>query len=182
MEDRRSARSHENDLKAWHIIPEHAPMLTSSLRRRSAHLPGLRAPSRQGADQTWGVGARRRQRSSATGSSFISSTRIRKSSAAYISAPKVRFASCAPMHSKARRWPHSGSAARHRHREQPLRWWLRPTQGRLQPAGELAAAMLRSCSPYDTSIRCLTQGSPPREKIVHNAILFTVVPLSNITN
>ena len=105
MEDRRSARSHGNDLKVWHIIPEHAPMLTSSLRRRSAHLPGLRAPSRQGADQTWGVGARRRQRSSASGSSFSSSTRIRKSSAAYISAPKVRFASCAPMHSKARRWP-----------------------------------------------------------------------------
>ena len=76
----------------------------------------------------------------------------------------------------------SGSAARHRHREQPLRWWLRPTQGRLQPAGELAAAMLRSCSPYDTSIRCLTQESPPRKKIVHNAILFTVVPLPNITN
>ena len=167
MEDRRSARSHGNDLKVCHIIPEHAPMLTSMLRRRSAHLPGLRAPSRQGADQTWGVGARRRQRSSGSISSFSSSTRIRKSSAAYISAPKVRFASwfLRPDALEGEKMA-SGSAARHRHREQPLRWWLRPTQGRLQPAGELAAAMLRSCSPYDTSIRCLTQGSPPREKIV----------------
>ena len=80
----------------------------------------------------------------------------------------------------------SGSAARHRHREQPLRWWLRPTQGRLQPAGELAAAMLRSCSPYDTSIRCLTQltriAATRKNPVINNAILFTVVPRPTVTS
>ena len=80
VEDRGSAGSHGKHRGVCRGMPEHAPMLTSTIARRRASIRCQLASSRHNTDQARSVGRRRRRSSTFSRSSFPTSTRIRDTS------------------------------------------------------------------------------------------------------
>ena len=80
VEDRWSAGSHGKHRGVCRGMPEHAPMLTSTVARRGASIRCQLASSRHSTDQARSVGRRRRRSSTFSRSSFPTSTRIRDTS------------------------------------------------------------------------------------------------------